>query len=138
MPSTRLNLRPLAARLKCVMIVDDEDPIRIALRRFLEIRGWRVLEATSGEAALALLAPEPVQVDALLIDLNLPRLSGSALCATIMALHPSLAGRMMLASGDAYGAKVALEREGIRCPVLAKPFDLEHLEQMLDAIAAAV
>lgn len=120
------------------MIVDDEDPIRIALRRFLEIRGWRVLEATSGEAALELLAPESVQVDALLIDLNLPRLSGSALCARIIALHPSLAGRMMLASGDAYGAKLALDRERIRCPVLAKPFDLEHLEQMLDAIIAAV
>jgi two-component system cell cycle sensor histidine kinase/response regulator CckA len=137
MASGRLILRPLAERVKCVMIVDDEGPIRIALRRFLEIRGWRVIEATSGEAALALLVPESVRVDAVLVDMNLPGLSGSAFCARLKALRPSLVGRLMLASGDAFGAKQALDRERMQCPVLAKPFDLEHLEQMLDSVVAA-
>lgn len=63
-----------------VLVVDDDDDFRAALADTLEEEGWDVLDARTGEAALALMddatkgrARAP---DLLVLDLLMPRMSG--------------------------------------------------------------
>jgi len=58
----------------CVLIVEDEEAIREVLVRYLRDEGFTVREAADGSAALDSLAN--ARVDLLLLDLNLPQLSG--------------------------------------------------------------
>lgn len=57
-----------------VLVVDDEEDIVTLMRDFLEAAGYRVLAAPDGAAALATLESEPV--DAVLLDIMMPGLSG--------------------------------------------------------------
>jgi len=57
-----------------LLIVDDNVATRYALRRRLERHGYEVLEAGTGSEGLALIASEPL--DALILDVNLPDMSG--------------------------------------------------------------
>jgi two-component system cell cycle sensor histidine kinase/response regulator CckA len=119
------------------LVVDDEYAVRFVLRRFLERRGWSIQEAESAEQALQLLDGGATHLDAVIVDLNLPGLSGSALCRRIATLRPELAARLLVASGDASAAMVELARESLDCPVLAKPFELIDLERALDGLLTA-
>ena len=57
-----------------LLIVDDNAATRYALRRRLALHGYQVLEAGTGGEGLALLGSE--QIDALILDVNLPDMSG--------------------------------------------------------------
>jgi DNA-binding response OmpR family regulator len=64
-----------------VLLVDDEQDLLDLLRDFLEVAGFEVKVALSGEEALRILAA--TTVDCLLLDVMLPELSGFDLCRTI-------------------------------------------------------
>jgi two-component system KDP operon response regulator KdpE len=64
-----------------VLIVDDEPQIRRVLRTTLTSRGYTVIEARSGDAALELIRSE--HVDLILLDANMPGLSGLDTCREI-------------------------------------------------------
>lgn len=121
----------------CALVVDDEESVRCVLRRYLERRGWVVLEASNANEALELIADEAEVIDAIVVDLHMPGLSGSALCRRISALRPALASRIVMASGDALAAVEELARESFHCRVLSKPFDLNEFVRVLDEVVAA-
>src|SRR5467141_4168738 len=81
-----------------VLLVDDEEPVRRPIARFLARRGAVVIEAADGEEALERLNGEPV--DVILADLRMPRLDGPGLHARLQATRPGLADRMLFLSGD--------------------------------------
>lgn len=60
---------------RIILVVEDDDSIRLTLREFLEFEGYRVETAEDGEHALTLLATEPLP-DLILTDLNMPKLDG--------------------------------------------------------------
>lgn len=60
-----------------ILVVDDEAPIREALRIVLADEGYDVRVATDGVAALALLGDEPANL--VLSDMMMPRMDGMAL-----------------------------------------------------------
>lgn len=57
-----------------ILVVDDEEPIRLTMSDLLRRRGYEVMTAENGEAALALVHQRPF--DLLLLDLKMPGLSG--------------------------------------------------------------
>ncbi|WP_239467234.1 response regulator [Rhodoferax koreense] len=57
-----------------LLAVDDEPNILAALRRVFRATGWRILTAGHAQAALALLATEPV--NAVLSDMRMPDMNG--------------------------------------------------------------
>jgi CheY-like chemotaxis protein len=57
-----------------LLVVDDEADIRLLTRLILESAGYEVLEAASGEAALALLREEPV--DLVILDIRMSGMDG--------------------------------------------------------------
>ena len=121
--------------IRTALVVDDERAVRHVLRRYLGRVGWTVVEAETAERALELLAEGPAP-DIVFCDLNLPGLSGVALCRHIAELHPALATRLVLTSGDAAMAAAELEAASIDRPILGKPFALTELQRVVDTVAS--
>jgi signal transduction histidine kinase len=78
--------RPRPAR---ILVVDDEDVVRVIVSRTLELEGYTVLQADSGRAALACLARE-APVDLVVSDVIMPEMAGHELAARLAAGHPGL------------------------------------------------
>jgi CheY-like chemotaxis protein len=57
-----------------ILITDDDDQCREALREIVEPEGFHTLQASSGEEAVDIVHEEPVHL--VLLDMNLPRMSG--------------------------------------------------------------
>jgi CheY-like chemotaxis protein len=119
---------------RTVLVVDDERVVRLVVSRYMARVGWAVLEAETAEQALAMLdgiaAP-----DLVICDLNLPGISGAALCRVIAERDPALASRVVLTSGDPASAARELQRQSLACPLLGKPFSLVDLERVVDSVA---
>ena len=73
---------PAAGAGRRVLVVDDHPVNRLVARGYLERMGCRVTEAATGQAALA--AARDGDFDAMLVDLNLPDLSGDAVVSQIV------------------------------------------------------
>jgi two-component system response regulator AtoC len=74
--------------MRRVLVVDDEENIRLVLRTLLKKHGFEVEVADSGEAALAML--EPFDPDVILTDVRMPKMGGMDLLATLRAKqHPA-------------------------------------------------
>jgi CheY-like chemotaxis protein len=72
-----------------VLVVDDDAPLRRTMRRVLESRGYRVLGAESGAAALALAEACGEPIHLLLTDVVMPRMSGLELATRLRERHPT-------------------------------------------------
>jgi CheY-like chemotaxis protein len=103
-----------------VLLVEDEPLVRGLLVRLLDREGYVVLEAASGDEALAVVAAHEAPIDLLVSDVVMPGLSGPDLAALIRERQSSL--RVLFISGynetDAAGY-------GVLHPdvdLLAKPF----------------
>ena len=73
----------VSVQRKTVLIVDDQSTARGVLRRMLERAGYRVMEAESGEQALALAADSAV--DAVVLDVKMPGIGGIETCRRLRA-----------------------------------------------------
>jgi CheY-like chemotaxis protein len=80
-----------------VLVVDDEAPLRHAIRRFLEPAGYHVIEAQDGMAALKLMADD-TPIDLLLADISMPELSGDEMARQLRATRPGL--KVLYVSGE--------------------------------------
>jgi two-component system, cell cycle sensor histidine kinase and response regulator CckA len=74
-----------------VLVVEDEDALRAAIRRFLRDQGYTVLEAENGSTALQLLeGAAGEEVDLVLTDLRMPVMDGRQLASALARRRPSL------------------------------------------------
>jgi CheY-like chemotaxis protein len=112
-------------RLPCILVVDDDADLRDFLALLLEDEGYRVALAADGAAALT--AFDRVQPDLVLTDLQMPHMSGEALCAALQARAPRVPVVLMSAGLDP--RRVAADHGAAGW--LAKPFDLEALLRLL-------
>lgn len=118
-----------------LLIVDDEDTIRAAIRRFFGRRGWIVDEAADGAVALEKILAGGY--DAIVSDIRLPALSGIELHDTLAATRPELLARLILATGDTGDRPAAALAERAQCPILQKPFELAALAKLIEAMRQA-
>lgn len=114
-----------AGRTAAVLIVDDEEPIRNALLRFLKGLELPGITAASGAEALELLRTTPVAL--MLADIRMPGMSGIDLVPQALALAPDLAVVMLSAVNDATTAALCMQRGAM--DYLIKPLDLDDLER---------
>jgi putative two-component system response regulator len=106
-----------------LLVVDDEESIRNAMRKFLVLQGYEVATAATGEEALELLHRQ--KITGMLLDVNLPGMSGIDLVPQIMELEPNIALLMLTAVNDATSAALCMQRGAL--DYLIKPIDLTHL-----------
>lgn len=119
-----------------LLIVDDEEPIRRALRRFFERRGWVVEEAHDGlEGDRLLSAPDASQrYVAILCDLRMPGLDGPELYARVKQRTPELVSRFVISTGDVVGEQAAAFLASIDSPVLEKPYELATVDAIVERL----
>ena len=79
---------PASGPSRTILVVDDQTDTLESVRLLLEREGHRVLTATGGAEALALLADEQVHVA--LVDYLMPRMTGEELVGHILARDPSI------------------------------------------------
>ena len=108
-----------------VLVVDDEEPIRNALKRFLVGRTYEVHTAASGQEALAVLAEHDISL--MLSDIRMPGMSGVDLVPQALAIAPTLAVVMLSAINDATTAALCMQRGAV--DYLTKPLELDDLER---------
>ena len=120
------------------LIVEDETDLRLMTRMILESRpGYDVLEAESGEEALAMLDQQS-DVDLVLLDIRLPDMEGWDILQrlTEQGRFPDLPVVMVSAHSTPSTAERAI-REGVKAYV-TKPFTSEELfEAIRRALPAA-
>ena len=73
--SAPIDTVPASAQSVAVLVVDDEEPIRLLVSDWLTNKGFAVTSAASAQEAIALLA-DGLSVDLLLTDLSMPEMSG--------------------------------------------------------------
>jgi DNA-binding NtrC family response regulator len=110
---------PSSAVRARLLIVDDEPSLRRSLARLLQTKGFEVLTAEDGPAALSLL--RTTQVDVMLLDLMMPGMDGMAVLARVKELAPDVVVVMMTAHGDIGTAVAAVQ--GGAYHFLTKPFE---------------
>lgn len=145
-PSKGAGARPRRPSLTPVpgtptlLVVDDEAPIRRALRRYFERRGWVVDEAEDGRDALGLLGtPEnAARYDVVLCDLKMPGLSGPQLYERLETVAPNMLPRMIFVTGDVTGEQAAAFIARVPAPVLEKPFELSAVGAAADELRASL
>ncbi len=114
---------------KPVLVVDDDPALLNVIRLALEHEGYQVLTASDGDRAQAMILDDyPAMV---LLDLNMPRLSGWEVQAWMQALHPSIPVVFMTAREQAFDDA---ERYGAAAS-LAKPFDIIDLLRVVERFA---
>ena len=123
--------KPGPNRSPTVLVVDDEEPIRLLARAFLERDGYQVTEAGSGLEAIALLASGPLP-DLLMTDLNMPELAGDEMVRRIRATTPDL--RVLYVTGhvDRLMANRPILRDGEA--FLEKPFNAVGLREAVSLL----
>jgi DNA-binding response OmpR family regulator len=109
-----------------ILVADDEPMIRRILEAFFQKRGLKVLTAASGEEVLQRLTEKPIAV---LLDINMPGLSGVETLKRVHALQPQLPVIMVTANEDEETIREALEAGAY--DYVVKPFSLEYLETVL-------
>jgi signal transduction histidine kinase len=112
-----------------VLIVEDEEPVRRPMARFLARRGAHVDEAADGLAALERLRVQPA--DVIIADLRMPRMGGIELYAQLEDTQPQLAQRLLFLSGDVTQLAEPGNTPVPRERVLVKPVELAELERRI-------
>jgi CheY-like chemotaxis protein len=103
-----------------LLIVDDETAIRWALRKTLQCMNFEVVEAETGEQALALV--RAVRFDVVLLDIGMPGINGIETCRRIRKLMPLL-GIVMLTVKNREEDKIQALDAGAD-DYITKPFHL--------------
>jgi len=114
---------PLSDGSVSLLVVDDEEPIRNALRKFLTQQGYDVSVAGSGEEALKVLQRQ--KIACMLLDVRMPGKSGIDLVPQVMEIEPNMAILMLTAVNDATTAALCMQRGAM--DYLTKPIDLSDL-----------
>jgi len=121
-PATPLDSSPLIT-----LVVDDEEPIRNTVRRFLTSIGHEAVTAENGAQALAEVARR--RISCILLDVRLPDTSGLDLVTALIAKEPHVAILMLSAVNDAHSAALCMQRGAM--DYLVKPVILPELDRAI-------
>ncbi|HEU0155292.1 MAG TPA: response regulator, partial [Stellaceae bacterium] len=129
-PAARADAAEPAARRDLtgcgtLLLVEDDGPVRTFSARALRNKGYHVIEAKSGAAALEAVAGGTAKIDLVVTDVAMPEMDGPELVHALRRIDPAI--KVVFTSGYAEDAfRQRLDRgEDIR--FLAKPFSLQQL-----------
>lgn len=113
-----------------LLLIEDETPLRIAVRDALGDEGWRVITAADGQEGFdKALSEKP---DVIILDIMLPKMDGYTLCRELRRLGHRTPVLMLTARGQ-----VEDRVHGLDCGAddyLIKPFSLAELKARLRAL----
>jgi two-component system cell cycle sensor histidine kinase/response regulator CckA len=110
-----------------VLLVEDEDPVRLFSTRALKNKGYKVIEAENAEQALTILQESAQKVDLIITDVVMPKMDGPTLIKEVRELYPDKKLKVIFISG--YAEDNFRKRLGDEADIhfLPKPFSLKQL-----------
>ena len=108
-----------------VLLVEDEESVRLLSARVLRRAGYNVLVASHGAEALALASEHQGEIDLLLTDVVMPGMSGRELAQRLMPTRPEM--RLLFTSGYTEDEIVRHGVSGLGTAFLEKPFTPDGL-----------
>ncbi len=113
-----------------ILLVEDEDAVREISTQMLTLLGYQVTSAVDGPEALSVFTRDPSSFDLLMLDLNLPGMSGRQLLLELRKLRPD--ARAIFCSGDPEP-----ESNPGDPPHLYKPYRLVELKSCIESQLSA-
>ena len=107
-----------------VLCVDDEPAILSSLRRLLRPKGYKVLLAEGGQAGLAVLAQEPV--DLVVSDMRMPEMDGAQFLEQVRQRWPDVIRILLTGYADVTSTIAAINRGEIH-RYISKPWDDQNM-----------
>ena len=123
------------AQPRPILIVDDDEDIRDAVRTILEDEGYSTLEASEGREALSMLERPGMRPSMLLLDLMMPTMDGWQLRARLRE-NPALASIPIVIMTAHAAFLRAVANATPDTPVLPKPIDIERLLELVATYSA--
>jgi two-component system, cell cycle response regulator CpdR len=118
-----------------VLVVDDEESMRLLVARAIAMDGHDITTASDGAEALELLGSAQTAFDLLLTDIQMPVMDGIALALTVARDFPDLT--ILLMTGFADQRERASGLNAIAHDVISKPFSVAGIRTAVaDALAA--
>jgi PAS domain S-box-containing protein len=126
---------PRARRPAGVLVVDDEEPVRVATAGLLAALGHTAVAAASGREALRLFGERRTPIDLVILDMVMPDMAGGEVFDRLKAMDPGV--KVLLSSGYSLNSRIAdILRRG--CDgFIQKPFTLESLAEALKGFLPA-
>src|SRR5690606_33653431 len=116
-----------------VLVVDDDAALRLLVRSTLELHGYQVHEACDGVEALEIFRKQ--SFDAVLLDVNMPRLNGLETLEQIKSESPATLCIVLTAYSDVKDAVQAIKQGAY--DYLEKPVDGERIMQIFESAKRA-
>ncbi len=141
LPIAPANLPPVTRRVPLttppkrrgrVLIIDDEDSLVQAIRRYVT-HEHDVDGVTSARAGIDLLT-RGAAYDVIVCDLMLPQITGMEFYAVVQKLDPALAGRIVFITGGAFTESARSFLERMPNQRIEKPFDLKTLRNVINGL----
>ncbi len=108
-----------------VLLVEDEDPVRLFGARALRNKGYNVLEAKDGESALDVIREADTTIDLVISDVVMPQLDGPGLILKVRESSPDM--KVIFISGYAEDEFRDVLKNETDIHFLPKPFSLDQL-----------
>jgi PAS domain S-box-containing protein len=116
-----------------VLMVEDEEALRLSVSKMLRRRGFAVIEADNGNAAVSLFLTNAERIDVVLLDMILPGKSGRAVLEELRRIQPEV--KVIITS--AYGRQFAEEAvDGRHWAFIQKPYQVSELERLIKRSSA--
>jgi DNA-binding response OmpR family regulator len=113
--------------MKKILLVEDNKDMNNAVRSFLEVEGYSVLTANSAEQAGEILSSEFSIIGLILLDINLPGLSGFEFSENLQRVYSDTVPPILaMTARDSVGDKLKGFEVGFK-DYIVKPFDLREL-----------
>src|SRR5213592_524919 len=119
-----------------ILVVDDDAVNRQAMRLLLEREGHEVVAVENGLEAIERLGPASDRFDAVVTDLQMPRLGGRALYEQLQEQRPQLAERFVFVTGDRARDETRRFLDECGQPSVMKPYDFTDLIAAIGKVAA--
>lgn len=115
-----------------ILLIDDEDIIRISSASMLEELGYEVITANDGEDGVDIYRSRGAEIDLVITDMLMPKMNGREVFYQLKKINPDC--RVVLASGFTDDQNVeTLNRDGLQ-GFLKKPYRLESMGNLLHEI----
>jgi DNA-binding response OmpR family regulator len=125
----------MSRQVPVVLVIDDEETIRESLQFYLEAQGWIVLTAASGEEGLDAL--ERQTVDAAIVDIRLPGITGDEMIQQAQSRHPDVKFLIFTGSMDFHISPELLNAGLTDKDLFAKPLgDMRVLVERIERLLA--
>lgn len=109
-----------------ILIVEDEDAVRKVTERVLHKYGYATISATDGDEGLSVFREKRAEIDLILLDLTMPKLSGGMLLDEIIAIDPG--AKVVISSGQ---SEEDLKKISRARGYIAKPYRSDDLAKAI-------